>query len=376
MLTPSYLDRVSDDVVLLYSEFEMSVLEDIARRMDKMGDLTATADFQIKMLEQSNLLYQDIIEKIAELTGMSVDEVTTTIESSSIKSDNFEGAIYRANGMDPRPLPQSAAMLQVIDANIFKTNNNLANLTMTTASNAQELFIRSTTLAQMQVQSGAFTYDQAITNAINQAANDGLKVTYPSGAKRGLEGAVRSNVLTGVNQTASSLVMMRMDEMGQDLLQTSAHAGARLGDGFKGHVNWQGKIFSRSGTSEKYDSFVPSTGYGHVEGLSGANCRHSFYVYVEGQDIVYTEEVMKQIEKPDVEWNGKTISYYEATQVQRRMEVNVRKYKKRSRMLKAANKDAGFADAKIKQWQARLRKLTKETGVQRDYTRERIARVS
>ena len=49
------------------------------------------------------------------------------------------------------------------------------------------------------------------------------------------------------------------DRMECDLVETTAHMGAR-----PEHMDWQGRIFSRSGKSRKYPDFVKSTGYGDV----------------------------------------------------------------------------------------------------------------
>ena len=71
------------------------------------------------------------------------------------------------------------------------------------------------------------------------------------------------------------------------------------------------------------------TGYGTVTGLKGANCRHDFYPVIEGiSEPSYTEEELKNIDPPPFEYNGKTYTYYEATQRQRAMERSMRKTKR------------------------------------------------
>jgi hypothetical protein len=85
--------------------------------------------------------------------------------------------------------------------------------------------------------------------------------------------------LTGVNQTAAEVQLRRMDEMGTDLVETTAHHGARTtpGPGPDNHAWWQGRWFSRSRKSSKYPDFYEQTGYGTGPGLCGWNCRHSFF---------------------------------------------------------------------------------------------------
>ncbi len=63
---------------------------------------------------------------------------------------------------------------------------------------------------------------------------------------------------------------------GCDLVEVTAHAGAR-----PEHAEWQGKVYSRSGTSKKYPSLVKVTGYGTGAGLGGWNCRHNMLPFFE-----------------------------------------------------------------------------------------------
>jgi len=373
MLTADYLDRVPDDVVELYAELEILIIQDISRRISKMNYLTPTAEFQFKQLIEAGKVYENAIKQIALITGKSEKEVRATFESSSLKSLRFDDSIAINAGLQPIPLAKSVAMIQIINANILKTNNNLKNLTMTTASTSQQLFIQSSTLAQMQIQSGAFPADIAIRNAVKNASTEGLRVIYLTGESRTIESAVRANVLTGVNQTAAKLTEMRAQELGFKHYETSAHSGAREGEGYKGHVNWQGERFLINGSDKKYRNFKEATGYGLIQGLCGTNCRHSFYSVPESAPLAYTQSILKSLDKPDVKYKGKTYSYYEATQKQRYIERNIRKWKLESKAMESAGVDNSIANAKVKEWQKKAREFTIATGVKRDYTREQIA---
>lgn len=71
------------------------------------------------------------------------------------------------------------------------------------------------------------------------------------------------------------------------------------------------------------------TGYGTVTGLKGANSRHDFYPVIPGiSEPSYTEEELRNIDPPPFEYDGKTYTYYEATQRQRYMERSMRKTKR------------------------------------------------
>ena len=180
--------------------------------------------------------------------------------------------------------------------------------------------------------SGAFDYEAAVRSAIKELAGAGLAaIEYPdSGRVDSIETAVRRAVITGINQTAGKLQMELADEVGCDLVEVSAHAGAR-----PEHTLWQGKIYSRSGTSEKYPDFVTATGYGTGAGLCGWNCRHSFGPYIEGAPQVWTDEKLAELNEPKYEYR------------------NIRRWNREADALKAAGQDASAERAKAAAWRAR-----------------------
>jgi hypothetical protein len=367
------LDILIAPLMELYERYQMSVIKDIARRLAKLKT-THMAAWQMQRLIEAGLVYEHALEELSKLTGKSVRELRRVFQKAGVKSVTFDDAIYKAAGLKPTPLNLSPAMTQVLAAGLRKTGGVIRNLTMSTASSAQNAFIDAADLAYMQVSSGAFDYNTAIRNAVIEVANKGLStIGYASGRKDQLDVAVRRTVLTGVSQTAGELTEARLDEMGTDLVQTSAHIGARnKGDVPENHELWQGRVFSRMGNPD-YPNFYEITGYGTVVGLYGINCRHSHHAYYPGiSDELYNEAMMQEYASKTVIYNGQEMSWYDATQKQREIERKIRYWKRQEEALKAAGLDASAETAKVREWQARMRDFTKQTGLYRQYERERI----
>ena len=101
--------------------------------------------------------------------------------------------------------------------------------------------------AEIQIQSGAISYNQAIATAVRQLADSGLKtVYYESGHMDSVDVAVRRAVMTGVNQLNQKYREQSMDYLETDLVEVTAHLGARNTDGPNGwenHAKWQGKVY-------------------------------------------------------------------------------------------------------------------------------------
>jgi hypothetical protein len=368
MLAYEYLDTLADPIVALYDEYMQTVINDIARRLAKAGRVTDTAAWQMQRLSESGRVYETALEELAGITGRSEEELSRLFERAGVKAMKFDDAIYKAAGLNPLPLNLSPAMAQTLAAGLEKTQGIMQNLTMTTALSSQEAYIHAADVAYMQISSGAFDYQSAIKQAIKNAASRGLIITYPSGHKDQLDVALRRTILTGVNQTCGKLQMRRADEMGVDLVQTSAHIGAR-----PDHQIWQGRIFSRSGRHEKYPDFVKSTGYGTGPGLMGWNCRHSFFPFFEGISTEhYKQAELNDYADKEVKYNGQKLSFYDATQEQRAIERDIRKAKRMASALEAAGIDNTDEIMAVRNYQARMRNFIRQTGLSRQRFREQV----
>ncbi|MBT3712435.1 MAG: hypothetical protein HOG15_03695 [Anaerolineae bacterium] len=364
MLTASQIDKIPNDFLDLWEVFQQETLNDIARRVGNVN--YASASWQVQRLIQSGLVYEETIERLAIITGQSEKVLRDTFEKAGVTALRFDDAIYKEAGLTPPPLSASPSVIEAITAGYIKTNGILTNLTRTTANASQRLFIEAADIAYLHVSTGTLGYDQAIRRAIDKVGKSGLSVTYPSGHVDKLDVAMRRAVLTGVNQTVGVMQNARADQVGSDLVEVSAHIGAR-----PEHAEWQGKIYSRTGT--KYPDFVESTGYGTMLGLSGVNCRHSWFPFFAGiSDKVYKQAELNDIANKSVTYNGQEMTIYEASQEQRRIERKIREWKRRMEAQRADGFDGAQEYAKVREWQARARDLIRQTGLPRQYIREKV----
>ena len=380
MLPPEYLEHAADDIVDLYSQLDQLIIRDIVRRIMKTGRITDTAAWQINRVQNSGLLYNEVIAEVSKFSGASEQQVRALFQDFGVEAINYDRTIYIAAGLSPPPLAMSPTAQQVLNAGLVKTSGYLQNLTQTTASGAQQAYIHAATIAEMQVDSGAFDYTTAIRNAVRSAIEGGNWITYPTGHHDRLDVATRRAVMTGVNQTSAQVSLAYADDMGCDLVETTAHIGAR-----PEHQIWQGKVFSRSG-SGKYPDFVQSTGYGTGAGLCGWNCRHNFYPYFEGiSESAYPKQKLDEYKNKTVEYQGVKMSYYDATQRQRAMERAVRDSKRQAAgydeavksakdeaTAKAMKQEFNSAAVKLKQQESILKDFTQKTGLERQRNLEQV----
>lgn len=368
-LTDDFLQELPEPLVELYAEAERRILADMARRINAYDYFIPAADHQKRVLEEMGAARAYILRELAAMTNRTERELVRLMEEAGIEGISDDDAVYRAAGLKPQPLTASRLLQERLAAGYRQTQGLFKNLTRTTAGTASQQFEQALDNAWMMASSGAFSREEAMRTAIKQLAADGVQtIEYQSGRKLGIEAAVRLCVSTGANQTVAKMQEARAEEMGCDLVEVTAHAGAR-----PEHAKWQGGIYSRSGKSQKYPSLRRVTGYGTAAGLCGCHCRHSFRPYIEGMPRRYTEEQLKAYEEKTREYNGQKLTEYEARQQQRKIERNIRRWKRESAAMQAAGLDTGESAARLKHWQAVQKDFLSQTGLKRQTGREQVA---
>ena len=321
MLTEQDFINIEKQAINIYNNLELQIIEETATRIANFGYANTVVLNDIRIAQEIGFLYEDIIKLVAEYNNTTYEKVAEIFNEAGYKSLNLDDKIYKEAGLNPVPLKQSIAIQQVMNATINRTSSNLQNLCLTTANTTQTQFYNAINNAYMHVSTGVKSYTQAILDEIKNISSQGAVIEYPSGAKRSLESAVRINIVTAVNQNCGKLQELRANEMGWDLMELTAHSGAR-----PEHASWQGKIVSRSG--QKGYLSLKDIGYGEATGFKGINCRHDWYPYYKDSTKTYTEKQLKEWQEEKVAYNGKKISKYDATQKQRLLERKIRQNKK------------------------------------------------
>ena len=370
MLTPDYLENVPAPMMQLWQQVEEDILKDVARRIGKMNQITATADWQLWRREQTRLCNREVLKILARYSGRSEAELRRIFQEAAALALEDDDRLYTSAGLDPPAPNTDQALLNLLNAGYEETSGTWQNLTATTASTVSQQFTEAADRAWLQVTSGAFDYQTAVRRAVNGLAAHMAGVTYPTGHRDTLEVAVRRAVLTGVNQTAGKLQIARMDEMDWGFVEVSAHAGAR-----PSHAKWQGRQYHRGGAvtyrGKHYPDFEKATGYGTGAGLCGWNCRHGFFAIDPDLNPrpAYTAEELAALDAKDIAYRGRKYSRYQINQRQRALERQVRAAKKVWLAEDAAGLDSTQSAVRLRQARQELAQFVKDTDGRNDSAR-------
>lgn len=126
-------------------------------------------------------------------------------------------------------------------------------------------------------------------------------------------------------------------------------------------------------------------GYETVTGFKGVNCYHDWRPYYEGSARTYTDTELQQINNEKVTYNGKQTSKYDAKQIQRSMERQIRQDKKDiaglQGILTSNNTDIDISKIQQELEQTKIRmklhntqlsSFLDETGFRKDYSRLQV----
>lgn len=336
MLTPEYLLHATEPAEEIAEELHQKILNRIIERIllrFARGDdyiLTATDKWNIETLQELGFLLEDIQKEIAEATGRMQSEIAEAMEDAGVRALEYDDEVYRAAGLNPEPLTQSPKLIRLMQRDFEATQGEWVNFTRTFATAAQQTYIRACDTAYHQAMTGAISARQAVREAVEEIAASGIEVIYYE--KDGeitrrdtIETATTRAVRTGIGQASGDITLARMKEMNWDIVLVSSHIGARVtkNNDYTNHYWWQGKFYSLFGEDTRFPPFSVC-GFGKVQGILGANCRHSIGPG-NGEDNPF--------EHYDREENLKR---YQMDQRQRTMENRIRKTKREVMGLRTA----------------------------------------
>lgn len=359
MLSPDDIEEAAERIAKVYRGLETSL---IAHLIDVMLENNIVA----KSATDAMIIAQLDSPKIKEIIGASEEdlneELQNTVNESLSKSARDDSKRIGVSLAAQSWRQQATKTFEGIAEIIARHNLGMEQ-------GARDAFIDASVEAITLTNSGVITSEQALHRAVRKLAEKGIRtVTYvnpKTGVKtisNHVDVSVKRHIRTQIAQDAARVTEDIIDDYGCELVEVSSHANSR-----PSHAEWQGRCYGYKGEvtidGTHYPDFVSSTGYGSVDGLLGANCRHSFGPYLHGTPHMY-EPNPKHASGLDGE------EVYALEQKQRAMERSIRASK---RELDAAQKvyDADKSPANATELarakqaladkQAKLRKFISET---------------
>lgn len=396
----SYHNLLAAGVEKRMRNLEISVMEDIIRRIRKAGKITETADWQIQRL----IILGNSTEDIRKLISKAVDGNEEMVRQlyEEVIAGEYTGMkeIYEATGKQFIPYEQNADLQQLVDAMVQQSTEELSNITKSTGfmvdmGNGSKVFTPLSDIyngyldeAITGMVNGTYDYNTLTRKMVNQMTASGLRtnhqfkdggsdygIDYASGHHNRIDVAARRALLTGFGQVASHVTDLNAQRLNTNYFEVSWHGGAR-----PSHALWQGRVYSK-------EDLGRVCGLGQGGGLLGWNCRHTYYPFIPGVSTrQYPDEWLEQKDAEEARttsWRGKEYNAYQATQRQRQLETAMRAQRERVQLLRQAGADKDTItefqckyQATLQEYRAFSKKMRLETQMERVYTGRTPGRIS
>lgn len=378
MLTEKELEAAIDVILDRLDEVNSLFIKKVAEQIKKIGELGQANINGLVLMADMGADVHEINQKLTDATGLNIRDlykIYAAAMQDTYTDPRFnvilEDAQTIADGAKPstpptvptasQSVPQGAESVSnaphtvsnntksVIKARLTQytraiaeqTANTMKNLSNTTA--IQDTYKEAVDSAVAAVASGLTDYTSATREIIRSLGSNGIKVEYESGYRRGLDTAVRQNIVDGANQIAQNGAKIIGDELGYDAYEISAHANSA-----KDHEPVQGRVFLRA----EFDKMQTGTDFTGVDGkhysgfprpIGEWNCGHIAVPFDTKHSVRrYTDEQLAQWEAENnqgCEIDGKHYSTYQASQLMRKIETEVRRCKDTANAAKAAGDD-------------------------------------
>lgn len=387
--TPELLDELPEEFAELYRSLESQLLDEICSRLNLSGQLNEVTVQSIRALRSHGISQQEIERAIRRTTNISEKKLTELLNDVVDRNRKYYSELIDTADVTAPQTLVSSADIESIRRQTEETFRNITQSMAFLVDNGRTLLQPARAYqwaldnAVLQVQSGAISYNQAIRYAVKQLADSGIKVAdYESGHRDQIDVAIRRAVMTGVNQLCQRYSEQSMDYLKTDLVEVSAHIGARnTGVGPANHESWQGGIYRWSGKPRAsrgdYPDFIETTGYGTGPGLGGWNCRHHYYSFVEGvSEPTYSKKDLDAMkgENRKFSFEGKEYDGYTSTKKQREIERTIRKLKREQAAYKAAGleEDTQAVTARIRRLNTEYKAFSEAAGLPLQRERMRV----
>ena len=358
-----------------YNKYNTKVLEKMGETIKKFDGVSPSVAHKISQELKYGADIDDLLADLSELSGKSIKDIEEAFDLVAEENVAFAEVYAKAKNKEFVNYKDNEELKNLVKGIAGETNATFKNISNSKAigfvlkdENGNKIFknLKQTyndliDEAVFNVTTGVSDYQSAMRGVIKQLANSGVKiheekVDYPSGYNLRIDSAVRQNVLTGIRQVNITTQKIVGRQFGADGVEISAHSPCA-----EDHLFIQGKQYSNSEFKKLNASLERPIGE--------YNCRHFVFSIVLGvNQPSYSDKMLNQMNQESqsiIEYEGKKYTAYEATQVQRKFETEIRKQKDQQIIARASgNKElVSQSQNKISQLTSKYNDFSNKAGL-------------
>lgn len=403
-LSDKQAQMIADRLVARVNEANTYFLEQIGGHLKKIKTLTPTDAHKLIQILKYGDNYDNIIKNIEKITNLNIKEIDTIFKEYAKTDMLFYKQFYNYKGIPFKPYNENIALVTQTKALANIVKNELYNYTRAnvlsysmkdlngniTTLGLRETYNKILDEAFLKISQGKDTFDTGMRSVLEQLGGSGLRtVDFESGRSVRLDTIVRTQLRGRLRELHNEVELIANDDIDFDGVEISVHLNPA-----PDHQDVQGKQFyteeylklQNSGMAKTVDNevidlhLVDKNGvpYETFRPISELNCYHYIFGIVVGvSEPEYSKAQLKQIIEDNnkgFELDGKHYTNYEGTQLQRRIESEIRKQKDIKTLAEASGDDLlkAKAQTKITQLRAKYKQITLASGLKPKMKRTRI----
>ena len=380
----SKLEQQADLLMQNVSGWETSTLERIGKRIKKYGKLSLA---DVKSINNIATVKQDmdaITKELAKVTGYNISQIEQMYGDLLEEQHLANQPLYDYRGKKFVPFADNKELQAIVRAYAKTTGETMINLAKTKALcimgadgkpiGLQRYYTDVLDKAVMQVTTGATDFHTAMRDSIVELGGSGIRVDYGGGVTRRLDTVVRQNLLWGAKQASTEYNDMIGEELDCDGIEIDWHANPR-----PSHEFMQGKQYvigkARTINGVHFESADEA-----LERLQDYGCLHFKTPIICGvSEPRYSNSEIARLNEQNAkkhQINGKEYTGYEITQMQRRLESEIRNQKsiKNVAMASGDKKTVKDCNSRINAYKLKYMEISEAKGIQGDVKRMSVPR--
>lgn len=395
MLSENSINYLIQPIIDRQESINTFVLNTIASRVGEIGKISPEDLRRLKLLVIFGADIREMNSTLADMSKLQVRDIKGLIKDVAIETHTDAKPLYDYRHKSFIPYDRNIKLQRIVTSIGNQTAQTYTNLSNSKATGFlirdlkhpgqlkfQSINDTYQTIMDEAIQSvkSGVDYRVAMRKALKQLADSGIRRLYwDSGYTQRLDTAVRRNLLDAVRQIDQGVEDLIGKETGATGKELSAHINSAPDhEPFQGH-QFTNKQYARLQSNEDFED-IQGRHFSGVERIIGQwNCRHVARSIIVGvtKPKYTTEQLDKMIEdnaKGYTTPDGKHMTMYECTQMQRQLETKIRYAKDEQMALQAANDIIGARAArkKVVDLLAEYKKFSADCGLRPQLDRARV----
>ena len=387
MIKEEWQEKLAEQLVDRIEDLNNELLVEIGRQIKYIGTLTPTQAHKLAQITLYGENMNKVARKLAKITKMSINDIYKIFKKTAIENQEFARQFYKARNVPFIPYGQNKELKEQVRAIATLTANSFKNIMNSTGYILDDKFVPIGKVYQevvdkaiLGVSQGKTTWQEEMRKSLKKLAEKGMRVRYDkegnptgtriidfkSGYTRRADTQVRMNLLDGVKELSNELQAQFGQEYDADGVEISVHEHPA-----PDHAPIQGHQYSKE-AFEKLNKNLKRP-------ISTLNCYHYIFSIVLGvSEPEYTQEQLDKIiadNEKGFTFDGKHYTLYEGTQLQRRIETQVRQLKDRHILAVAMGDDdeVGICQRKIRLLTQKYNELSRVSGLKPNKARMTVS---